>query len=627
MSTTGPGLLGWTAMFAIGCGASTPGNPGDSNTEKALVASASRSPLAEDDAYRVEKRRPSLSVRAADGVLANDHDPDAGALTVTSAPTQSKDGGALHVQTDGSFTYAPPLPPYFGVDTFEYTVRDSAGHSSTASVRIGVLPQRIELADVAAGTHGFAINPQHPSSYLRVTPAADMNGDGRDELLVGAPGVGTAPGNAFIVWGKTDRDPVELARAAQGSGGFEIRGTTGNASMGEALRAAGDLDGDGTPDVVVGAARSDTTRDDEGEAFVIFGKAGGAPVDVSKLRAAASGGFAIQGEETGWQLGGSVTGIGDMNGDGLSEVAVASGAAAAPNDEAGRVYVVFGRHKSAPVATKDVGSSVPGFMINGVAARYQVGPVSDAGDVDGDGRSDIVIGASELGHAYVVFGKSDGVPVELAEVATGHGGGFLIETTAEGAPADRLGSSVAGIGDMNGDGLADVAVGAKQDQFVGDDGGRVYIVWGKADSKTVKVTDVEHGDGGFSIHGEDGGDQAYVTGPAGDFNADGITDVMVGAVKGGSRSDTVPLAGRAYLVYGKRDGTVVELANVARGDGGFVLVGEDPGSGAGSDVNATADINGDGAVDIIVGAAFSSSAKESGGRAYVVFGANFPPAK
>ena len=366
------------------------------------------------------------------------------------------------------------------------------------------------------------------------------------------------------------------------------------------------------------------------------------PVPAIALSAIQMDGFVINGADAIDRSGLWVSGTGDVNGDGLDDIIIGAFQAEpdatgiATDDDRGVSYVVFGKTAGDAIELSDIADN-EGFVINGVAAGDISGrSVSGAGDVNGDGLDDILIGAREAGPnnvtssgaSYVVFGKSDGSVVELSDIDDANdNNGFVIN----GADMnDRSSFTLSGGGDINGDGLDDIIIGASEAEPDGvdtaDNRGASYVVFGKSDGAIVELSEIDDGNdnNGFVINGATMGDQSgFPVSVVGDVNGDGLDDILIGAYRAESVSATDDDRGASYVVFGKSDGTIVELSEIAGTDNndGFVLNGANTGDQSGISVSGAGDVNGDGLDDILIGAfTADGTGVMNSGASYVVFG-------
>ena len=444
----------------------------------------------------------------------------------------------------------------------------------------------VELGNIEEDD-GFVINggSEGDRSGSSVSGAGDVNGDGLDDIIIGAYSASPNDeysGASYVVFGKNDGGVVELSEIANenNNNGFVLNGIASVDFSGASVSGAGDINGDGLDDIIVGAFFADPNDNDSGASYVVFGKNDGSVVELSAI---ANGdndsGFVLNGGTIFDLSGRSVSGAGDINGDGLDDILIGA-PFAAPNDfNSGASYVVFGKSDGNVVELSDIANGDSGFVLNGISGGIHVegllfegdesgSSVSGAGDVNGDGLDDIIIGAphadpngTDSGASYVVFGKIDGNVVELSNIENGDGGGFAINGVDIN---DQSGGSVSGAGDINGDGLDDIIIGARDADPNGNFSGSSYLVFGKSDGNTVELSLVEFGINGFVINGASGGDQSgNSVSAAGDVNGDGFDDLIIGASN--ADPNNVASSGASYVIFGGQ-GVLSTVAQSLPGD-------------------------------------------------------------
>lgn len=339
-------------------------------------------------------------------------------------------------------------------------------------------------------------------------------------------------------------------------------------------------------------------------------RAGTVTVKVADLDG--TNGFAIPALDTSGATGFAVSGVGDLNGDGVEDFALAG-----PNEEArgrslsGRAYVVFGGLAFAPTFDLAALDGSNGFAIDGAAAHQRLGwDLSDAGDVNGDGIGDLIVGAPyahpsgrlRAGIAFVVYGRSSGFPASLDLSTLTIDDGFEIRGIDS---EDRAGHSVAGVGDVNTDGLDDVLVGAPD---AASDRGEAYIVFGQINRAAAVELSSLDGTNGVRLERASHFSFGYRVAGAGDVNADGIPDLLLGCIDG--------TFGRAHVVFGRATFPASIEVSTLDGTDGFQITNPESGSLFGTTVFGVGDVNDDGIDDVAIGARRGGSA----GEAYVVFG-------
>jgi hypothetical protein len=221
----------------------------------------------------------------------------------------------------------------------------------------------------------------------------------------------------------------------------------------------------------------------------------------------------------------------------------------------------------------------------------------------------------------VVFGKVSTKTIDLSSIAAGIGGGFAINGGSHG---DKSGFDKAGVGDVNGDGLADLIVSPPlSDPSEDTHGWGASVVFGKASTKTIDLSSMAAGiGGGFAISGGSHGDKSnYPTTGEGDVNGDGLADLIVSPPLSDPSEDTH--GWRAYVLFGKASTKSIDLSAIAAGiSNGFAISDQGPGEKNGYNVVNAGDVNSDGLADLIVGPPSLSdwSNWTNGGLIYVVFG-------
>ena len=415
--------------------------------------------------------------------------------------------------------------------------------------------------------------------------------------------------------------------------GFKIDGEEDGDWSGGSVSNAGDINGDGYDDFIIGASGASSG---EGAGYVIFGS----PIHNNiSLWDTSFTGFRIIGEEVNTGLSSissdiTVSGAGDINSDGYDDLIVGFEHVSVSK---GASYVIFGKETS--FIDIDLGdpsswSSNVGFKITGEDDLDRSGVVSNAGDINGDGYDDFIIGAylaeessnpgDNNGISYVIYGRET---AGFRDIFLGNASSFTndigFKIIGE-SPLAYSGASVSSAGDVNSDGYDDLLIGA-----LGEEGekGVSYVIYGRA----TPFSNIDLGnassftnDIGFKITGEDDGELFGTVSSAGDINGDGYNDLIIGAYLAEQSTDPDTARGASYVIYGRATPfSDIDLGSTSSftSDIGFKIVGEDDGDWSGGSVSSAGDVNGDGYDDLLIGAERADNRK---GVSYVIFGRATP---
>ncbi len=426
----------------------------------------------------------------------------------------------------------------------------------------------VDLGDAAVRFDGDA---GADAAGTSVASIGDHDGDGIADLLIGAPdhdGGGSGAGAAFLVRSnRTGSVDLGLGSAAI------LTGAAAGDAAGSWVAPAGDIDADGYADILVGAPGNDGAATDAGAAYLLFGPLSGTAA-LSTAPAVYRGGAAND------TLGAALAAVGDVTGDGQSDVLIGAWGddTAASNAGAAYVFPASAGTRSATAAT----ASFTGEQSSDFAGFR----VAAAGDLDGDGIADLAIGAyaanpgglNNAGTAYILYGPVSGAtPLRNAD-------GRLDGLAAN----DFVGRALAGVGDQDGDGRDDLLVGATGVDTTGAQAGAAYLWSGPCAGTTAASA------AAATFHGESPGASAGRSVAAGgDLDGDGTPDLLIGA--DGEDLDGV-LRGAAYLALGPHAGTT------SLGDAYARLTGTNDEDGAALSVARVADLDADGRDEVLVGA-------------------------
>jgi hypothetical protein len=442
-----------------------------------------------------------------------------------------------------------------------------------------VLPNGFEYVELKSCWSSTGDDQADAHFGRAVASAGDVNGDGFDDIVVGAFLYDTASadaGKAYLYYG----GPSGVASTP---GWTSVGDDVAGAWFGGSIASAGDVDGDGFSDVIVGACYQTTSSTGEGRAFLYRGGAMG----LATTPTWTSSGD----DQAGASYGFSVASAGDVNGDSFADVLVSAFTYDAPAVSAGKAYLYLGG-LSGPSVTEDWSSVGEGQA----DARYGRS-VASAGDVNGDGFSDIVVSAFLYDSPNVDAGK--------VYLHHGQAGGPSASPDWTSVGDDQVeawyGGDVACAGDVDGDGFSDVIVGAYGFDGVGTADGKTYLYLGSPAGLATSPAWTSLGDGQM------GAGFGSAVSSAGDLNQDGYGDVLVGALW---QSTSFWHAGKAFLYLGGPGGLSASPFWTSMGDDTLEAT-------FGKFLDDAGDVDGDGLPEILVSAPDQDSTQARAGKAHL----------
>jgi len=426
-----------------------------------------------------------------------------------------------------------------------------------------------------------------------VAAGADLDGDGYDDLLIGAEyrddGSSTDAGATYLFYGPISAGTLDLSSADNilvGEGASDQSST--------ALAMDGDMDGDGFADLLISGKKNTAgVGTATGAAYLFYG-----PV-ASTASSLADADVKISGNSAWDYTGITLAFAGDIDDDGYDDVLVGATTDDTYGANAGTIYVELG-----PI-TDDMSVNSADYTLGGETAYDSTGIPASAGDVDGDGQSDILVGApnqdlggttSDAGKAYLVYGEG---------LASGNLG-TVYDATFYGATGDRLGTQVGGAGDVDGDGYGDILLSAALADGGANNGGAVYMIYGPVSSGTWLASSASS----MTFYGEEDDSHLGASVQGGyDYDGDSVYDLLATA------PDADGNTGWVYLFLSPTDGTSYST------DADATYRGEDTDDYAGSEAAFAGNVEGAGASDaILVGAKGNDRGGAAAGAAYLVYG-------
>ncbi len=498
--------------------------------------------------------------------------------------------------------------------------RDDDGGTDRGAVWIlmlndtGAVASHQKIAEPLTDVGNILVNEDRFGTSIACV--GDLNNDGVEDLLIGANrdniNGGTDDGAAYMVFLTAEGTHKSITKIDENYN-WNFSGLDATDFFGGTCASLGDLDGNGTVDFIIGAASDGDGGTDRGAAYILFmdsiGDYNPAPGTVGNTAAKISDSY---GNFTGTldnsdNFGYAISNIGDLDGDGTNDMVVSAHKDDDGGTDRGAVWVLFmndDHSVSSHQKISDTQGSFTGTLAN---SDWWGKSVAHIGDLNNDGVEDLAVGApgddtggSTRGAVWILFMNANGTVSDYQKISDtdGNFGGTL-------ADGDQFGEAVAGIGDINKDGVEDIAVGAFGSDDGSSDRGAIYILFMTDSGYVASEQKIGYNSGGFTYALASGALFGCDITTLGDINKDGVNDIAVGARRQNE--------GAIFTLLLNNDGTVSTFTRISSNS--LPL-----GSGAefGISLSNVGDLNSDGVEDVVVGDMLSDDALSNSGGLWVL---------
>jgi len=400
--------------------------------------------------------------------------------------------------------------------------------TTAADAAVGEVKSHQKISDTEGGFTGILADDRFGTSAVSI---GDLDGDGVGDLAVGAffdDDGGNSRGAVWVLFLNTDGTVKAHQKISSTQGGFG-EGLSNFDYFGNSVASLGDLDGDGVQDLAVGARGDHENGTQRGAVWVLFLNTDGTVKAHQKINET-QGGFSGVLDNADW-FSWSISGIGDLDSDGVVDLVVSAAFDDDGGGDRGAVWILFLNSNGTVKSHQKISSTQGGFTGVLDNADYFGSAVADLGDVDGDGVVDLAAGAlydddgsGDRGAVWILFLNSNGTVKSHQKISSTHGGFTgVLESN------DRFGHSLTSLGDLDCDGVADIAVGAFRDDDGGSEVGAAWVLFLNSNGTVKTHQKISATMGGFTGDLDNSDYFGISVASLGDLNGDGIGDLAVGA--------------------------------------------------------------------------------------------------